>query len=120
MYHISATVLVPSSYAESPRGNSHLPFCSSCVSSHVPLIAHSDLFPSHAQLCGSTLPFQTLSLQQPSAISLSPALCALLLLILTTAPSSCTFSPRVRMEEIVCQQHLRQQGFLTILGSLLC
>lgn len=111
----------PQAVLKAPEETSHPPYCSSCVSSHVPWTAPSGLFPSHTGVCGSTLPFPTLAVfaatlcnfPQPSPVcsAASDPLDSCLQLHL---------SPRVRMEETVCQQHLRQQGFLTILGSPLC
>lgn len=118
-YRISATVLVPSSYAESPIGSSTSPPFALCVSSCVPLIAHSDLFPSHTEVC---VPFQTLAVfaaslhnfPQPSPVcsaAFDPHDSCLQLHLFTMCQDGGNF---------VCQQHLRQQEFLTILGSLLC
>lgn len=113
----------PQAMLKALEETSHLPLLLFLCLIMCPLIAHSDLlFPSHAEVCDSTLPFQTLAVfaaapcnfPQPSpacSAASDPQDSSLQLHLFTMCQDGGNF---------VCQQHLRQQEFLTVLGSLLC
>lgn len=112
----------PQAMLKALEETSHPSLHSCCVSSCVPLIAHSDLFPSHTEVCGSTLPFQTPAVFA-TALCNSPQHSHLCSASSDPHDSSLQLHLFTMCQgggKFLCQQHLRQQEFLTALGSLLC